>query len=105
LGAFWARRLGPVKSNLTLVLMIVEVQEGTHVIPRRKNVPPTRASPGGDMFGMIAVVLLDHSLNAGTNAAILQFNTICKNHSDMSNYERTTEPEMRHAALAGYKKR
>jgi hypothetical protein len=51
-----------------------------------------------------AVVLLDHSLNAGINAATVQFNTICKNQSDMSNYERTTAPEMRHAALAGYKK-
>jgi hypothetical protein len=58
-----------------------------------------------DTFGMMtAVVLLDHSLNTGINAATVQFNTICKTRSAMSNYERTTAPEMRHAALAGYKK-
>jgi hypothetical protein len=34
----------------------------------------------------------------------LQFNTIRKTRSAMYNYERTTAPEMRHAALAGYKK-
>jgi hypothetical protein len=58
-----------------------------------------------DIFGMMtAVVLLNHSLNAGINAAMVQFNTVRKTRSDMSNYERKTAPEMRHAALAGYKK-
>jgi hypothetical protein len=61
--------------------------------------------PVEDTFGMMtAVVLLDHSLNAGINAATVQFNTVRKKRSAMSNYERTTAPEMRHAALVGYKK-
>jgi hypothetical protein len=35
---------------------------------------------------------------------MVQFNTVCKTRSAMSNYERTTAPEMRHAALEGYKR-
>jgi hypothetical protein len=66
---------------------------------------PQDPHPVEDTFGMMtAVVLLDHSLNAGINAAMVQFNTIRKTRSAVSNYERTTAPEMRHAALAGYKK-
>jgi hypothetical protein len=66
---------------------------------------PQGPHPVEDTFGMMtAVVLLDHSLNAGINAVAVQFNTIRKTRSAMSNYERTTAPEMRHAALAGYKK-
>jgi hypothetical protein len=66
---------------------------------------PQGPRPGEDTCGMMtAVVLLDHSLNAGINAATVQFNTVRKTRSSMSNYERTTAPEMRHAALAGYKK-
>jgi hypothetical protein len=61
--------------------------------------------PVEDTFGMMtAVALLNHSLNAGINAATVQFNTGQKTRSAMSNYERTTASEMRHAALAGYKK-
>jgi hypothetical protein len=66
---------------------------------------PQGPHPLEDIFGMMtAVVLLEHSLNAVINAATVQFNTIRKTRSAMSNYERMTIPEMRHAALAGYKK-
>jgi hypothetical protein len=105
LDAFWARRPGTVKSNLTLMLRIVKVQEEDHGIPRGHMFRPQGPHPVEDTFGMMtAVVLLNHSLNAGINAATVQFNTVQKTRSAMSNYERTTAPEMRHAALAGYKK-
>jgi hypothetical protein len=105
LDAFWARRPGTVKSNFTLMLRIVKVQEEDHGIPRGHMFRPQGPHPVEDTFGMMtAVVLLNHSLNAGINAATVQFNTIRKTRSAMSNYERTTAPEMRHAALAGYKK-
>jgi hypothetical protein len=104
-GAFWARRPGTVKSNLTLMLRIVKVQEEGHGIPRGKIFRSQGPHPVEDIFGMMTeVVLLDHSLNAGINSATVQFNTINKTRSAMSNYERTTAPEMRHAALVGYKK-
>jgi hypothetical protein len=103
--AFWARIPGTVKSNLTLMLMIVKVQEEDHGIPRGHMFRPQGPHPVEDTFGMMnAVVLLDHSLNAGINAATVQFNTVPKTCSAMSNYKRTTAPEMRHAAWAGYKK-
>jgi hypothetical protein len=87
------------------MLIIVKVQEEDHGIPRGHMFQPQGPHPVEDMFGMMtAMVLLDHSLNAGINAATVQFNTVRKTRSAMSNYERTTAPEMRHAALAGYKK-
>jgi hypothetical protein len=105
LDAFWARRPGTVKSNLTLMLSIVKVQEEDHGIPRGHMFRPQGPHPVEDTSGMMtAVVLLDHSLNAGINAAMVQFNTVRKISSAMSNYERTTAPEMTHADLAGYKK-
>jgi hypothetical protein len=105
LDVFWARRPGTVKSNLTLMLRIVKVQEECHGIPRGQMFNPQGPHPVEDIFGMMtAVVLLDHSLNSEINAATVKFNTIRKTRSAMSNYERTTAPEMRHAALVGYKK-
>jgi hypothetical protein len=105
LGAFWARRPGTVKSNLTLMLRIVKVQEECHGIPRGQMFRPQGPHPVEDTFGtMTAVVLLNHSLNVGINAATVQLNTTRKTRSAMSNYERTTAPETRHAALMGYKK-
>jgi hypothetical protein len=94
-----------MKINITLMLRIVKFQEEDHGIPRGHMFRPQDPHPVEDTFGMMtAVVLLDHSLNAGINAATVQFNTIQKTPSAMSNYERTTAPEMRHAALTGYKK-
>jgi hypothetical protein len=105
LDAFWARRPGTVKSNLTLMLRIVKVQEACHGITRGKMFRPQGPHPVEDTFGMMtSVVLLDHSLNARINAATVQFNPIRKTRFAMSNYERTTAPEMRHAALVGYQK-
>jgi hypothetical protein len=64
---------------------------------------PQPPHPVEDSCGiMSAVVLLEHSLNAGMNT--IQFNTICKSRSDVSNYKRTTAPEIWHAALARYKR-
>jgi hypothetical protein len=105
LDAFWSRRPETVKINLTLMLRIVKVQEEDHGIPRGHMFRPQGPHPVEDTFGMMTVVvLLDHSLNAVINVATVQFNTVRKTRSAMSNYERTTAPEMRHAALAGYKK-
>jgi hypothetical protein len=104
LNAFWARRTGTVKSNLTLMLRIVKVQEEDHGIPRGYMLRSQGPHPVEDTFGMMtAVVLLDQSLNSVINAATAQFNTLRKTQSAMSNYEKTTAPEMRHAALAVYK--
>jgi hypothetical protein len=87
------------------MLRIVKVQEEDHVIPRGHMFRPQGPHPVEDTFGMMnAVVLLDHSLNTGINAATVQLNTVRKTRSDKSNYERTTATDMRHAALAGYKK-
>jgi hypothetical protein len=87
------------------MLRIVKVQEEAHGIPRGQMFCPQGPRPVEDTFGIMnAVVLLDHSLNAGINAPTIQFNTIPKTLSAMSNYERTAAPQMRHAALAGYKK-
>jgi hypothetical protein len=105
LDAFWARIPGTLKSNLTLMLRIVKVQDEAHGIPRGQMFFPQGPRPLGDTFGMMdALVLIDHSLNAGVNSSTVQFNTIRKTRSAMSNYEMTTAPEMRHTALVGYKK-
>jgi hypothetical protein len=94
-----------VKSNLTLMLRIVKIQEEDDGIPRGHMFRPQGPHPVEDMFGMMtAVVLLDHSLNAGINVATVHFNTVRKTRSAVSNYERTNTPEIRHADLAGYKK-
>jgi hypothetical protein len=94
-----------MKRNITLMFRIVKVQEEDHGIPRGHMFRPQGPHPVEDTFGMMtAVVLLDHSLNAGINAVTVQFNTVRKTRSVMSNYEGTPAPEMRHAALAGYKK-
>jgi hypothetical protein len=87
------------------MLRIVKVQEEFHGIPRGQMFRPQGPHSVEDTFRiMSALVLLDHSLNAGINAATVQFNIIRKTRSSMSNYERTTAPEIRHAALAGYKR-
>jgi hypothetical protein len=105
LDAFRARIPGTVNSNLTLMLRIVKVQEEYHGISRGQTFRPQGPHPVEDIFGMMtAVVLLDHSLNAGINAATVQFKTIRKTQSAMSNYEMMTAPEIWHAALEGYKK-
>jgi hypothetical protein len=104
LDAFRARRPGTVKNNLALMLRIVKVQEEVHGIQIVQMLHPQGPYPVEDTFGIMnALVLLDNSLNAGINAATEQFNTIHKTRSAMSNYERTTAPEMWHAALARYK--
>jgi hypothetical protein len=103
--AFWARRPGTVESNLNLMLRIVKVQEECHGIPRGQMLLPQGPHPVEDTFVMMTtVVLLDHSLNAGINASMVQFNTIHKIQYAISNYERTTAPYIRHATLAGHKK-
>jgi hypothetical protein len=87
------------------MLRTVRVQEEDHGIPRGHMFRPHGPHPVEDTLGMMtAVVLLDHSLSAGNNAAPVQFNTVRKTRSAMSNYERTAAPEMMHAALAGYNK-
>jgi hypothetical protein len=56
-------------------------------------------------FGMLkACVFLDHSLNQGTNEADVQFETIRKTRSTVSNYDRTTHEELELHFLAGYKR-
>jgi hypothetical protein len=58
-----------------------------------------------DDFGMMMVAaLLNHSLNAGVNETTVQFNTIRKTRSVLSNHKRTAVEEIMHAALAGYNK-
>jgi hypothetical protein len=80
LDALWARISVTVKNNLTLMLRIVKVQEEVDGIPRGQMFRPQSPDPVEDTFGtMSAVVLLDHSLNAGINAAIVHFNTIHEN--------------------------
>jgi hypothetical protein len=51
-----------------------------------------------------ACVLLDRSLNQGRNEANVQFETICKTRSTVSNYDSTTREELKLHCLAGYKR-
>jgi hypothetical protein len=105
LDVFWARRPGTVKNIFSLMLRIVKVQEELHGLPGGFFFRPQGPHLLEDTFRMTyTVVILDHSLNAGINATILQFNTIHKNRLAMSNYETTTAPEMWHAELDGYKR-
>jgi hypothetical protein len=105
LDAFWAQRLVTVKSNLPLMLSIMRVREEVHGILRghmfRPQAPhPVEVSPGMTS----AVVLPGNSVNAGMNADTVQFHTIRKTRSAMSNNEKMTAPETHHVALAGYKR-
>jgi hypothetical protein len=57
------------------------------------------------MFGMMTMVdLLDHSLNPNMNEATVQFNTIQKMCSAISNYERISAKETEHKSLVGCEK-
>jgi hypothetical protein len=70
-----------------MMMMIVKVQEEVNGIPRGQMFRPQGPHPLEYTFGMMtAVVMLDHSLNAGINAAIVQSSTIHKTRSAMSNY-------------------
>jgi hypothetical protein len=61
--------------------------------------------PLEDSFGMLKVcVLLDQSLNQGRNEANIQFETIRKMRSAMSNYDCRTREDMELHCLAGYKR-
>jgi hypothetical protein len=58
---------------------VEEVQEECHGIPRGQMFRPQGPHPVEDAFVMMtAVVILDHSLNAGIIAATVKFNTIRK---------------------------
>jgi hypothetical protein len=49
-----------------------------------------------------AGVLLDHYLDQGRNEAKVQFETIRKTRSAVSNYDRTTQEELKLHCFAGY---
>jgi hypothetical protein len=66
--------------------------------------PPQAPHPLEDNFGMFAsCVMLEHSLNPGITAARVQFGTIRKTRSALSNYSATTRAELTESVLVGGK--
>jgi hypothetical protein len=86
------------------MLRIVKVHADTHDIEHGVMFQPQAPHPVEDTFGtMKAVALLDHSLNAVNNVAHVKFNTIRKTRSALLKLERTSDSELEHASLSGYK--
>jgi hypothetical protein len=66
---------------------------------------PQGPHPLEDSFGMLKVcVLLYHYLKQERNESNVQFETIGKTRSAVSNYDRTTREELELHCLAGYKR-
>jgi hypothetical protein len=66
---------------------------------------PQGLHPLNNSFGMLkSCVVLDHSLKQGINADNIQFETIRKTRSAISNYYRTPSTELELHCLAGYKR-
>jgi hypothetical protein len=91
LDVFWAIKSSTVSHNGTTMRNIVRFSQehlGVIVSSMFKAQGPR---PLEDSFGMLkACVLLDHSLNQGSNETNVQFETIRKMQSAVSNYDRTT---------------
>jgi hypothetical protein len=102
LDAFWGRAPTTVYNNLRLMLKVVRTMRDDYGVgSSHRCFPPQDPHPLEDTFGMFAsCVMLEHSLNPGINEATVQFGTIRKTRSALSNYSNTTAAELLEPVLA-----
>ena len=104
LDSFWGRASSTVSNNLSSMLNTVRTMRDTcgvmsHHTP---HFPPQGPHPLEDSFGMFAAcVMLEHSLNPGINETNVQFGTIRKTRSCLTNYANTTVAELSEPVLVG----
>jgi hypothetical protein len=105
LDSFWGRASTTVAGNLLSMLNIVRTMRDKYGVSSEvPYFPPQGPHPLEDNFGMFAsCVMLEHSLNPGITAATVQFGTIRKTRSALSNYSATTRSELTESVLVGGK--
>jgi hypothetical protein len=103
LDSFWARAPSTVTGNLYSMLNIVRTMRVSYgVTSAQPYFTPQGPHPLEDTFGMFAAcVMLEHSLNTGINEATVQFGTIRKTRSALSNYCATTSDDLILPSLVG----
>jgi hypothetical protein len=103
LDSFWGRASTTVSNNLYAMLNIVRtMKDNFGVTSESRYFSPQGPHPLEDTFGMFAAcVMLEHSLNPGINEANVQFGTIRKTRSALSNYSNTTAAELTESVLVG----
>ena len=103
LDSFWGRAPSTVANNLRSMLKVVRtMREEYGVSSAHRYFPPQGPHPLEDTFGMFAAcVMLEHSLNPGMNEATVQFGTIRKTRSALSNYSHTTVGHLTNPVLVG----
>jgi len=103
LDSFWGRASSTVSNNLYSMLNIVRtMRDQFGVVGDARYFPPQGPHPLEDTFGMFgACVMLEHSLNPGINETNVQFGTIRKTRSALTNYSNTTVAELRESVLVG----
>ena len=103
LDAFWGRAPSTVGGNMYTMLNVVRTMQDQYGVSRElRYFPPQGPHPTEDTFGMFAAcVMLEHSLNPGMNEATVQFGTIRKTRSALSNYSATTANELSEPVLVG----
>jgi hypothetical protein len=101
--SFWGRAESTVHNNLSSMLNVVRtMREKYGVMGARTYFPPQGPHPIDDTFGMFAAcVMLEHSLNTGINETNVQFGTIRKTRSCLTNYSHTTVGELTAPVLVG----
>jgi hypothetical protein len=103
LDSFWARASSTVSGNLNTMRNIVRTMRDKYgVSSELRYFQPQGPHPLEDTFGMFAsCVMLEHSLNPGINEANVQFGTIRKTRSALSNYSATAANEQTLPVLIG----
>jgi hypothetical protein len=102
---FWARKSWAVAHNGSAMRNIVRIYQEQFGVTNSAVFEPQGPHSLNDSFGMLkAYVVLDHSLEQGINADNVQFETIRKTRSVVSNYDRTTSRELELHCLVGYKR-
>ena len=103
LDAFWGRAPSTVTGNMYTMLNVVRTMQDKYGVSRNLRYFPSQGPhPLEDTFGMFAAcVMLEHLLNPGMNEATVQFGTIRRTRSALSNYVATTAAEMSEPVLVG----
>jgi hypothetical protein len=103
LDSFWGRAASTVSNNLSSMLNAVRTMRDMYgVMSHHRGFPPQGPHPLEDTFGMYgACVMLEHSLNAGINETNVQFGTIRKTRSALTNYSNTCVAELTESVLVG----
>jgi hypothetical protein len=105
LDAFWARKSSTVSHNGTTMRNIVRIGQERFGVTGSSVFKAQGPHPLEDSFGMLkSCMLLDNSLNQGRNETNVQFETIRKTRSAVSNYDCTTREDLELHCLAGYKR-